>query len=377
MEEIKYYTTIGTIQDMLNQSWHRHGKKIDFSDAVIELYRRGLLTHEWGSHADYGSWDCCDPRDLMLIHRSEYLDVTDIVDSPSLYTTILPETLSFFDKDVWALLLLNNEAVHMHDSDCFEITYVMSGSAILRMESGDRTLAESSFCIISPDVTHEVSAIDESVVLDIIIKRSTFETAFASILGTDNVIADFLKNYLYGALQNYIQFIVPLTPSIAMLTRAILSESNSKRDYSREVCNHYMGILLAEALREGTQEYTHNSTKRSISVQMPLILAYIRNNYQDLNLRKLADFFGYDTDYVGKLILKSTGMHFNDILNTVRIDRAVDLLLYTDMTLSEISDMSGFNSVDHFSRTFRRLRGISPGKFRRNSSPDEKQHELP
>ena len=365
MDSLRYYTTIGAIQELLDHTWNEKGRMIHFENAVKELYRENRLTRMDPGSADYAGWNDGRPSTLLQIHQANSIDVTDIIDRPGIYTTILPEDLSFFDKDVWALMLLQHELLHMHSSAGFEIVYVMEGSCIITIESESRLLDSGSFCIISPGVSHDTSAVDESVVLDIVIKKSTLETAFSAILGMDSILADFFKNYLYGSMQNYLLFMAPMTPVIANLIRAIMTESASVKAYSREICNQYMGILLAEIVRESTAEYSHYLSKRSTSIQMPLIMTYIRDNYTDISLIQVADYFGYDADYIGKLIHKSTGMYFNDIVNKYKTDRAADLLRYTGKPLSEIAELSGFNSVDHFSKTFKKAKGITPGRYRK------------
>ena len=59
-----------------------------------------------------------------------------------------------------------------------------------------------------------------------------------------------------------------------------------------------------------------------------------------------------------------TGMGVNDYVNRLRIERAIDLLLHTDQTITEISDNLGFAYQRYFSTLFKRATGMTPSQYR-------------
>ena len=58
-------------------------------------------------------------------------------------------------------------------------------------------------------------------------------------------------------------------------------------------------------------------------------------------------------------------MTLSDYIVGARISRAKELLNQTDRSITEILYSVGFNSPEHFSRTFRRLTGMSPRQYRK------------
>jgi AraC-like DNA-binding protein len=58
-----------------------------------------------------------------------------------------------------------------------------------------------------------------------------------------------------------------------------------------------------------------------------------------------------------------------DYTRRVRIDYARDALIRTDVPLVEIAYGAGFSDQSHFTRTFRRLTGMTPAEFRATKSP--------
>lgn len=370
MKKLRYYLYTGDIEHVLVQHWNTYKREMLFIDAVKELYANGKVMHTKPPEADINAWDGNDPHELKKIYDKHPIDVTDVLESPEMYSSILPESISFFSKDIWPTIHLYHEATNLHTVDGFEIIYVLDGECRLYINDKQnyRTLEKGSFLILAPNTLHDSYTIGNSVIFAVLVKKSTLNTAFFGLLKTDSVLTAFFKNCLFGSTQNYLLFMASPTPKINILIKNILIESNNRHSYSNEICNSLMSILLAEILRSYSSTYLHSSNNRSTNFQMPLILAYIKANFRSIRLKDTAQFFGYDADYLGKLIFQSTGIHFNDIVNTYKTDLAAELLLYSKHSIAEIAEMTGFNSVDHFHRTFKKMKHTTPGKYRKNNS---------
>ncbi len=61
---------------------------------------------------------------------------------------------------------------------------------------------------------------------------------------------------------------------------------------------------------------------------------------------------------------KETGITLSDYILKEKTEEAKRLLRYTDKSLAAISAYLGFSSQSHFSRTFRKYAGITPGEYR-------------
>ena len=86
----------------------------------------------------------------------------------------------------------------------------------------------------------------------------------------------------------------------------------------------------------------------------------------DLKREDLASMLGTNYKYVCDAIRECTsGMSVNEFLNMKRLEYASHLLQTSDMTVSEISDVSGFNSRSYFNRLFRERYGLTPAEYRK------------
>ena len=64
---------------------------------------------------------------------------------------------------------------------------------------------------------------------------------------------------------------------------------------------------------------------------------------------------------------KETGMGVNDYINRIRIERSVELLLNTDLSISEISYEVGFSYPRYFSTSFKNIKGMTPTRFKQEN----------
>ena len=92
---------------------------------------------------------------------------------------------------------------------------------------------------------------------------------------------------------------------------------------------------------------------------------YIDEHYTEhLTLTILAEKTYVSPWYLSKLLNKYTGQSFSDLLNGARVKRAKELLRDPALRVHEISDLLGFSDVAHFSKTFKKLAGLSPNEYR-------------
>ena len=95
-------------------------------------------------------------------------------------------------------------------------------------------------------------------------------------------------------------------------------------------------------------------------------MGYMREHYaeQHLSLSDVADHVYVSQWHLSKLLNRETGQSFFDLLGSLRIARAKELLGSSQMRVHEIAEATGFSDVAHFSRSFKRIAGCTPGEYR-------------
>lgn len=82
------------------------------------------------------------------------------------------------------------------------------------------------------------------------------------------------------------------------------------------------------------------------------------------NIHLLASRLGYSDYYFSEKFKNETGLSVRKYTMTKKIEKAREYLLYSNMSVQEISDELGFNTQSHFGRVFREETGESPGEYR-------------
>ena len=98
-------------------------------------------------------------------------------------------------------------------------------------------------------------------------------------------------------------------------------------------------------------------------------LACIQQNYADpsLNNTRLADEANISEIYFRRLFREKYGMPPGQYLAHVRIQRAKQLLAGSKASVTEIGEQSGFASVYHFCRAFKKNTGLTPTEYRKTT----------
>ncbi len=94
-------------------------------------------------------------------------------------------------------------------------------------------------------------------------------------------------------------------------------------------------------------------------------MAYIEAHYADkLTLQTVADCCYVSQWHLSKLLNRHTGKSFYDILNSVRIQRAKELLQDPRLKIGEVGELVGYADTAHFARIFKKLEGKSANEYR-------------
>lgn len=114
--------------------------------------------------------------------------------------------------------------------------------------------------------------------------------------------------------------------------------------------------------REEQTENLYPSQNRMVRETMD----YIQKNYQDNpSLQEMADRFHVSATYLSHLVKEKTGTNFIKHVTALRIQKAQDLLLHTNHSISSIAKEVGYPDYSYFMRMFRQTTGMTPAEFRK------------
>jgi YesN/AraC family two-component response regulator len=94
-------------------------------------------------------------------------------------------------------------------------------------------------------------------------------------------------------------------------------------------------------------------------------LDYIRNNYmRKISLEDVASYVYLSPSYFSKIFKDETGTNFVTFLNDYRVRVSKRLLMDDSIELVELASLVGYEDQSYFSKSFKKLTGVTPGKYR-------------
>jgi YesN/AraC family two-component response regulator len=101
------------------------------------------------------------------------------------------------------------------------------------------------------------------------------------------------------------------------------------------------------------------------SKHIVLCIDYIYNHIHDrITLKELADKLDLSTSYLSILFVTEVGMSISDYIRKNKIERAENLLKFSDYDIADIANYFSFSSQSHFTQAFEKQVGLSPKKYR-------------
>lgn len=95
------------------------------------------------------------------------------------------------------------------------------------------------------------------------------------------------------------------------------------------------------------------------------ITDYIKNNYmKKISLNDIAAHVYLSKSYVSKIFKEEMDITLSEYTNKIRIEKSKVLLLSASLTLVDVANLVGFEDQSYFSKIFKSITGVSPGKYR-------------
>lgn len=92
---------------------------------------------------------------------------------------------------------------------------------------------------------------------------------------------------------------------------------------------------------------------------------YIQTHLRDgLRVEDLAACCGLSYPWFAKKFREIYGVSCKDFIEQIRVAQVEQYLMYTSLSLTEISEMTGYADCSHMIKNFKRIRGITPGQYR-------------
>ena len=250
--------------------------------------------------------------------------------------------------------------VHWHDE--FEIIYVRSGFLTVSI-SGESYIGKTGEAfVVSPGNLHLMGS--QSGTVDYY--TFLFPLKYISFR-TD----DMLDEKLLEPLNSGHLMICPRVKDTAKeLCEQLIEIYEAKNDESESKITTQVRtkiILLQFILHMWENGFIIENDKSGRNTVEKEMISYIQQSFTgEISLKEFGEQFHLSEKYVSQYFKEHFHITFSKYVTYLRLEHAKQLLQNSDIPVTEVAMLSGYQNVSYFIRSFKKTYGVSPLKYRKN-----------
>ena len=241
----------------------------------------------------------------------------------------------------------------------YEIIRILEGSLTV-------TLDEKSFTAVKNDVIFVHSGILHSgIPHDCVYQCIVFD--MNTFLKNNPVCGEYIQKILHQETMLFPHFSDEHPQILNCIS--VLFDAMYEKDTGYELTvfgqfYHFFGLIFSNHYFIENPTRTRRDYKRIL--QLKQVLEFIEKNYANpITLQELSASVSMSPKYFCRFFSEMTHQTPVDYLNRQRIEEACLQLAATDDSITEIAYRNGFNDLSYFIRTFKKYKGMTPGKYKR------------
>lgn len=251
--------------------------------------------------------------------------------------------------------------MHAHSKNSYELHYISSGSGTLNCGGERQPLAGGSVFMTGPGVPHEQLSDPENPMEEYSVYFRIDHSEGSRRAGLSATFAETL--YWFGSDDGRVDDLI----------KRIFSELDSSNP-GRELMIESLTIQLVLTMvrlysSSGGGGLKETEQKSSISDLTYLIIEEtFLYDYSTATLDSLAEKLGLGKRQTERLLKKHYNKSFQEKKRESRMFAASTLLRESDKTVTEISELVGYASCEHFCSAFKKYSGMTPMEYRMKES---------
>lgn len=253
---------------------------------------------------------------------------------------------------------------HWHST--IEINYITEGVLILRTSDNEYHLVHGDAVFVNSDALHTTrwECNKAGKFLSLIFPAEFLSGVYGNIYEQKYLRPVIeCRNFQSYATQNRTEDDVMMTVSLLKIFHLFSDEPfGYEFEVRSELCRFWCSLLKAtEDMRSRTENRIHAGSRKI----RPMI-EYIQEHFAEkIFVEQIADAGNMSTRECARCFKKYIKMSPIDYLNSYRTRIAANSLIHDEASIEDIALSCGFNSVNYFSKVFRREFGSSPGSYRK------------
>ena len=241
-----------------------------------------------------------------------------------------------------------------------EIVYVIEGEAECVCNGETRVAGQGDFILFNSEDVHLVRPVDGGSCRLLYIIFS-FEYIRMFCKSIDSLIFD-------------VSEAPEVKPEIIKVLKEI-ADIDTEIDYSALIqisqINKLYYLLLTKCMFFKRAVGSSSSQRRDFSYAKTAI-AYINENFRrEISLEEISGVVNLSPSYFSKYFKSVTQVSFSEYLANLRLENAVNDMLYKKSTVSKAAFENGFANVKSFITQCKKVYGCTPAQYKKNLSPEK------
>ncbi len=252
-----------------------------------------------------------------------------------------------------------------HRHNFIEVLYVCEGSLTNIIDDRQVVVRKGELLFLNQFTQHEILPAGENdIAINFMVLPEFFDVAYA-MTEKNNILQDFLVNILRRDEERgeYLYFKVADVLQIQNLLENMIYSLVNGEEGENRINQTTMGLIFMYLEKEIQRVEMRRPDQYENLISMTT-LNYIEQKYRTATLTELSAQMHLPMHTLSRLIKKSTGSNFKELLQRKRLNKSVRLLCDTDLPVNDIIAAVGYENSSYFHRVFKERYGMTPLAFR-------------
>ena len=253
----------------------------------------------------------------------------------------------------------------LHKHNYIEVIYVCEGH-LTNIIGGEKVVVQKGeLLFLNQSTRHEILPAGENdIAINFLLLPEFFDMIY-SVAGKNNVLADFLVHVLRNDEERgeYLHFKVSEVLQIQNLLENIIYGIVTGQGDEIRIHQTTMGLIFLY-LVDSVQFVKMRLPDQYENVITMSTLDYIEQHYKTATLTELCEKLHIPMHQLSRMIKKSTGFNFKELLQRKRLNKAVEYMCDTNLPVADIIAAVGYENNSYFHRVFKERYQMTPRAFR-------------
>lgn len=256
----------------------------------------------------------------------------------------------------------------MHACDYFSLIYLMDGKGSFYIGEKEYAMMPGDFVMIPAKTPYALVTKNESICVCYNIRKSFVAHEYQNIFQDDQRIKHFIMKSSENPGKEHFLFMHTCnSEDIRGLCLSCFAEQSNEDRFFQNAMKNYLSLLFTIALRKDDTRIEASVSVGQMEQHYQDILDYLNKNYQSATLDSTAQYVHFSKQYVCRIIKKAADTTFNQLLINIRLSVVERYLVDSNLSMEKITEISGFSNSAHMSRVFKKVHGVSPSRYRKQS----------